>query len=100
MTALVRNLLVASIATMRFGRAGLFSWPLFGPFALGAIPLAYVGGVDRGGAALAGFPHLLHDAPAVAHGRDALWRGDGAEHAVLIGGIRPDKTQSVDLRVR
>jgi uncharacterized membrane protein YfcA len=43
-TALVLNLLVASIATVRFGRAGFFSWPLFWPFALGSIPLAFVGG--------------------------------------------------------
>ena len=43
-TALVLNLLVASIAAARFGRAGFFSWRLFWPFALGSIPLAYIGG--------------------------------------------------------
>lgn len=43
-TALVLNLLVASIATIRFTRAGLFSWSLFWPFALGSIPLAFIGG--------------------------------------------------------
>jgi len=43
-TALVLNLLVASIATWRFRRAGLFSWSLFWPFALGSIPLAFIGG--------------------------------------------------------
>ncbi len=43
-TALVLNLLVASIATIRFARAGFFSWSLFWPFALGSIPLAFVGG--------------------------------------------------------
>jgi uncharacterized membrane protein YfcA len=43
-TALVLNLLVASIATVRFARAGFFSWPLFWPFALGSIPLAFIGG--------------------------------------------------------
>ena len=43
-TALVLNLLVASIATTRFARAGFFSWSLFWPFALGSIPFAYVGG--------------------------------------------------------
>ena len=43
-TALVLNLLVATIATVRFARAGLFSWSLFWPFALGSIPLAFVGG--------------------------------------------------------
>ena len=43
-TALVLNLLVASIASIRFARAGLFSWPLFWPFALGSIPFAFIGG--------------------------------------------------------
>jgi uncharacterized protein len=43
-TALVLNLLVASIASIRFGRAGFFSWPLFWPFALGSVPFAYIGG--------------------------------------------------------
>jgi len=43
-TALVLNLLVASIAVFRFARAGLFSWSLLWPFALGSIPFAYVGG--------------------------------------------------------
>jgi uncharacterized membrane protein YfcA len=43
-TALVLNLLVAAIATVQFARAGHFSWPLFWPFAVGSIPLAFVGG--------------------------------------------------------
>ena len=43
-TALVLNLLVASIATVRFARAGYFSWRLLWPFALGSVPFAYVGG--------------------------------------------------------
>jgi uncharacterized membrane protein YfcA len=43
-TALVLNLLVASIATIRFTRAGLFSWRLFWPFACSSIPFAFIGG--------------------------------------------------------
>ncbi len=43
-TALVLNLIVASIASVRFARAGFFSWPLLWPFALGSVPLAFVGG--------------------------------------------------------
>ena len=42
--ALILNILVASIGTIRFYRAGCFSWSLFWPFALGAIPFAFVGG--------------------------------------------------------
>lgn len=43
-TALVLNLLVASIATWRFRRAGLFSWSLFWPFAVTSVPFAFLGG--------------------------------------------------------
>ena len=43
-TALCLNVLVASIATFRFWRAGCFSWSLFWPFAVASIPLAVVGG--------------------------------------------------------
>ncbi len=43
-TALVLNILVASIGAFQFWRAGHFSWQLFWPFALLSIPAAYVGG--------------------------------------------------------
>jgi uncharacterized membrane protein YfcA len=43
-TALALNILVASVATFKFYRAGLFSWRLFWPFALASIPAAFVGG--------------------------------------------------------
>jgi uncharacterized membrane protein YfcA len=43
-TALVLNILVASIGTFQFWRAGHFSWKLFWPFVLLSIPAAYVGG--------------------------------------------------------
>jgi uncharacterized membrane protein YfcA len=43
-TALVLNILVASIGTFQFWRAGHFSWRLFWPFVLLSIPAAYVGG--------------------------------------------------------
>jgi len=43
-TALVLNILVASIGTWQFFRAGHFSWKLFWPFALLSIPFAFVGG--------------------------------------------------------
>src|SRR4051812_37361211 len=42
--ALVLNILVSSIATYKFWRAGYFRWRLFWPFAVVSIPLAYVGG--------------------------------------------------------
>src|SRR5213594_3632502 len=43
-TALVLNILVASIGTFQFWRAGYFSWKLFWPFALLSVPAAYLGG--------------------------------------------------------
>jgi uncharacterized membrane protein YfcA len=43
-TALALNILVASVATFKFYRAGLFSWRLFWPFVVASIPAAFVGG--------------------------------------------------------
>jgi uncharacterized protein len=43
-TALALNILVAFIASVQFIRRGNFSWPLFWPFAVLAIPFAYLGG--------------------------------------------------------
>lgn len=44
-TALVLNILVATIATVKFYRVGSFSWKLFLPLAAASVPLAYLGGV-------------------------------------------------------
>jgi uncharacterized protein len=43
-TALVLNIFVATIATLRFSRAGYFSWSTLWPFAMGSIPFAFTGG--------------------------------------------------------
>ncbi len=43
-TALVLNLLVASVVTVRFHRARLIEWRTLAPFLLGSAPLAFVGG--------------------------------------------------------
>lgn len=43
-TALLLNILVASIGTVQFWRAGYFSWRLFWPFVTLSVPLAFVGG--------------------------------------------------------
>ena len=43
-TALVLNILVASIGTWQFWRAGHFSWSFFWPFAILSIPFAFIGG--------------------------------------------------------
>jgi uncharacterized membrane protein YfcA len=43
-SALALNILVAAIGTYQFARAGCFKWRLFWPFAVAAIPAAYLGG--------------------------------------------------------
>src|SRR5260370_28325635 len=43
-TALVLNIIVAVIGTIRFYRAGFFSWRAFWPFVVTSIPAAYLGG--------------------------------------------------------
>ena len=43
-TALALNILVAAVATLKFYRAGLFSWRLFWPFAVASVPAAFIGG--------------------------------------------------------
>ena len=43
-TALALNVLVALIATVKFYRAGCFSWALFWPFAMASVPCAFIGG--------------------------------------------------------
>ena len=43
-TALVLNLVVATVGTLRFARAGCFDWNVFWPFAVLSIPCAFVGG--------------------------------------------------------
>lgn len=42
--ALLLNILVASIASIQFYRAGHFSWKLFWPIAILASPMAFIGG--------------------------------------------------------
>src|SRR2546427_10497528 len=43
-TALVLNILVAVIGSVRFYRAGFFSWPSFWPFVITSIPASFIGG--------------------------------------------------------
>jgi len=43
-TALVLNILVAIIGTVRFYRAGFFSWRVFWPFVITSIPASFIGG--------------------------------------------------------
>jgi uncharacterized membrane protein YfcA len=44
-TALVLNILVASLTTFRYAKANLFRWRTLWPVLIGAIPMAFVGGL-------------------------------------------------------
>jgi uncharacterized membrane protein YfcA len=44
-TALVLNLVVASVGAIRFATAGHFDWKLFWPFAALSVPMAFIGGM-------------------------------------------------------
>ena len=46
-TALVLNLVVATVGTIRFARAGHFAWNVFWPFAVLSIPCAFIGGAMK-----------------------------------------------------
>lgn len=45
--ALVLNLVVASVALMLFHRARHLDWKLVGPFLIGSVPLAFIGGLVK-----------------------------------------------------
>lgn len=46
-TALVLNLLVGTVGTIRFATAGHFDWKLFAPFAALSVPMAFIGGMMK-----------------------------------------------------
>ncbi len=46
-TALALNIIVATIGTIQFARAGHFAWKIFWPFAVTSIPCAYLGGATQ-----------------------------------------------------
>lgn len=99
-TALALNILVASIATRQFVRAGHFHWRLFWPFVVLAIPAAFVGGaitlptqvfkVLLGLALLVSAAHfaLTASRPAPATSQPPLWAALAAGAAIgLLSGL-------------
>ena len=75
-TALVLNLLVGTIATIKFARAGYLSLSALWPFAIASIPMAYVGGATQ--IPVRGFRFLV-GAVLVVAAMQLLsgWRGRG-----------------------
>jgi uncharacterized protein len=91
-TALVLNVLVATIATVRFYRAGCFSWRTLWPFAATSIPLSFVGG----GLTLPSLIYkrivgafLLVAAARLAHEASKKATPDGESHAVPLVPVLP-----------
>jgi len=79
-TALALNLVVATLATYRFWRAGWIRWAALAPFAVASVPFAYLGGRIQlpvpGYRALVGV--VLLSAAAVL-----WWRARGGELALV-----------------
>lgn len=44
-TALILNIFVAAVASIQFYRADYFEWKTFWPFAVGSVPMAFLGGM-------------------------------------------------------
>lgn len=91
-TAFVLNIAVAAIATARFARAGHFLWSLFWPFALGSVPLAFIGGAitlpGRGYRILVGVVLVVASARlALAEPRARLSRPPSRVVAIAAGAV-------------
>jgi len=90
-TAFGLNLLVASLGWLQFWRRGFFSWRLFWPFAVGSVPMAFVGGYIQlpsevfqrilGGVLLAAALRLAVHPPPERTACNVPWWG-----GVLVGG--------------
>jgi uncharacterized membrane protein YfcA len=72
--ALTLNILVSSLATWKFWRAGYFRWRLFWPFAAVSVPLAYLGGAIT----LPGNVYKIVVGVVLLYAAWALWRSGRA----------------------
>jgi len=84
-TALVLNLLVATIGTVHYSRAGLTSWAALLPLVVGSIPLAFVGGSIN--LPVAGYRALL-GAVLLVSAMVLAWRAGNRAQPVDEGPIR------------
>jgi uncharacterized membrane protein YfcA len=75
--ALLLNILVSSLGSWKFHRAGFFRWRLFWPFAVVSIPMAYLGGAIT----LPGNAYKVLVGVVLLYAAWQLWRsgGSGAE---------------------
>lgn len=74
--ALLLNIIVSSLGSWKFYRAGFFQWRLFWPFAVVSIPMAYLGGAIT----LPGNAYKVLVGVVLLYAAWQLWRsGSGAE---------------------
>jgi uncharacterized protein len=84
-TALALNVLVASIATYRYGRAGFFEWRSFWPFVATSVPFAFIGGsLELPSEVYRGAVGVILLMAAVELTRSARKRPDGNGRAPLV----------------
>ncbi|HEX6158207.1 MAG TPA: sulfite exporter TauE/SafE family protein [Burkholderiales bacterium] len=72
--ALLLNILVSSMGSWKFYRAGFFRWRLFWPFALVSIPMAYLGGAIT----LPGNAYKILVGLVLLYAAWQLWRSGGS----------------------
>jgi hypothetical protein len=88
--ALLLNILVSSIATYKFCRAGYFSWSLFWPFAVVSVPAAYWGGAIT----LPGTAYKIVVGLALVYAGWLLWWGARSD-----GAVRPSRRLPIALAI-
>jgi len=71
--ALLLNVLVSSLGSWKFHRAGFFQWRLFWPFAVVSIPMAYLGGAVT----LPGNAYKVLVGVVLLYAAWQLWRSGG-----------------------
>jgi uncharacterized protein len=72
--ALLLNIVVSSLGSWRFYRAGFFRWRLFWPFAAVSIPMAYLGGAIT----LPGQAYKILVGVVLLYAAVQLWRSGGS----------------------
>ena len=103
-TALCLNLLVSSLGTFRFWRAGHFRWRTFWPFAATSIPAAYVGGAITLPTTLykqlVGLALLFAAVRLFLHARKLTGADDATARETAASGSTPTETANDEATVR
>jgi uncharacterized protein len=79
-TALVLNILVAIISTVKFSRAGYVSWATLWPYAVTSVPTAFIGG----GLSLPGSAYHVIVGGVLLYAAYHLWRAADADTSKIV----------------